>query len=106
MTQPPVPAGLNAGQWHYFAVFASAIVAMVLTTLPGGAIGLIAVTFIAAMRYVDPDAGQRAAPHRLRRMARPHRGRFWWLGLVFGLVFFAALAGVAGPRVMATMPVQ
>jgi citrate:succinate antiporter/L-tartrate/succinate antiporter len=34
------------------------------------------------------------------------RGRFWWLGLVFGLVFFAALAGVAGPWVMATMPVQ
>lgn len=56
LTLLPPPAGLVANQWHYFAVFAAAIVAMVLTTLPNGAIGLIAVSFIAAMRYVDADA--------------------------------------------------
>jgi len=54
----PVPAGLHANQWHYFAVFAAAIVAMVLTPLPNGAIGLIAVTFIASMRYVEADAAK------------------------------------------------
>ena len=44
-------------QWHYFAVFAAAISAMVSTALPGGAIGLCAIAFIATMRYVEPDAG-------------------------------------------------
>ena len=56
VTVLPPPAGLAPDAWRYFAVFASAIVAMVLTTLPGAAIGLIAVSFIAAMRYVDADA--------------------------------------------------
>ena len=40
------------------APIAAAIVAMVLTTLPNAAIGLIAVSFIAAMRYVDVDAAK------------------------------------------------
>ena len=52
----PVPGGLQPHQWHYFAVFAAAIVAMVVTPLPGGAIALIAVSFIAAMGYVEADA--------------------------------------------------
>ena len=52
----PVPGGLLAHQWQYFAVFAAAIVAMVVTQIPGGAIGLIAVSFIAAMGYVEADA--------------------------------------------------
>jgi anion transporter len=54
----PPPPGLQPNQWLYFAVFAAAIVAMVLTTLPNGAVGLIAVSFIAAMRYVDADAAK------------------------------------------------
>lgn len=54
MLMPP-PAGLPPSAWHYFAAFAAAILAMVLTTLPNGAIGLIAVSFIAAMRYVEAD---------------------------------------------------
>ena len=52
----PVPGGLQPHQWQYFAVFAAAIVAMVVTPLPGGAIALIAVSFIAAMGYVEADA--------------------------------------------------
>jgi citrate:succinate antiporter/L-tartrate/succinate antiporter len=53
----PAPAGLVPAQWHYFAVFAATISAMVFTALPGGAIGLCAIAFIATMRYVEPDAG-------------------------------------------------
>jgi citrate:succinate antiporter/L-tartrate/succinate antiporter len=34
------------------------------------------------------------------------RGWFWWLGLVFGVLFFAVLAGVAGPWVLGTMPAR
>jgi hypothetical protein len=30
----PPPAGLQSNPWHYFAVFAAAIVAMVLSTMP------------------------------------------------------------------------
>jgi citrate:succinate antiporter/L-tartrate/succinate antiporter len=51
----PVPAGLSAAAWHYFAVFAAAIAALMLTRLPGGAIGLVAVSLITALGYVDPD---------------------------------------------------
>jgi anion transporter len=51
----PVPAGLDANAWHYFAVFAAAIVALMLTPLPGGAVGLVAVSFIMAMGYVHDE---------------------------------------------------
>jgi hypothetical protein len=37
----PVPAGLNANQWHYFAVFAAVIAGLVLRSMPVDAIGLI-----------------------------------------------------------------
>ncbi len=56
LTLLPVPAGLLPNQWQYFAVFAAAIVAMVATPLPNAAVGLIAVSFIGAMRYVEADA--------------------------------------------------
>ena len=36
---------MGGHQWQYFAVFAAAIVAMVVTQIPGGAIGLIAVNY-------------------------------------------------------------
>jgi citrate:succinate antiporter/L-tartrate/succinate antiporter len=51
----PVPRGLSADAWHYFAVFAAAIAALMLTRLPGGAIGLVAVSLITASGYVDHD---------------------------------------------------
>jgi hypothetical protein len=50
-----VPEGLSADAWHYFAVFAAAISASMVTGLPGGGIGLVAVAFIVAMRYVHDD---------------------------------------------------
>ena len=51
----PVPAGLNANQWHYFAVFAAVITGLVLESMPVGAVGLIGLTVAVVMGYVDPD---------------------------------------------------
>jgi citrate:succinate antiporter/L-tartrate/succinate antiporter len=51
----PVPAGLNANQWHYFAIFAAVIAGLVLESMPVGAVGLIGLTFAGVMGYVEPD---------------------------------------------------
>ena len=40
----PAPAGLQPFAWHYFALFAAVIAALVLEPLPGGAVGLLGVT--------------------------------------------------------------
>ena len=40
----PAPAGLAPHAWHYFALFAAVITALVLEPLPGGAVGLIGLT--------------------------------------------------------------
>jgi len=40
----PAPAGLAPHAWHYFALFAAVIAALVLEPLPGGAIGLLGLT--------------------------------------------------------------
>jgi len=51
----PAPEGLNANQWHYFAVFAAVIAGLVLESMPVGAVGLIGLTFAAIMGYVEKD---------------------------------------------------
>ena len=51
----PTPAGLNANQWHYFAVFAAVIAGLVLESMPVGAVGLIGLTVAGVMGYVEPD---------------------------------------------------
>jgi citrate:succinate antiporter/L-tartrate/succinate antiporter len=51
----PIPPGLNANQWHYFAIFAAVIVGLVLESMPVGAVGLIGLTFAGVMGYVEPD---------------------------------------------------
>ena len=51
----PTPEGLNANQWHYFAVFAAVITGLVLESMPVGAVGLIGLTFAAVMGYVESD---------------------------------------------------
>lgn len=51
----PAPRGLNATQWHYFAIFLGAITGLVVEALSPGAIGIIAVAFAAVMRYVEAD---------------------------------------------------
>src|SRR4051812_42998506 len=51
----PVPAGLNANQWHYFAVFAAVITGLILESMPVGAVGLIGLTVAGVGGYIDPD---------------------------------------------------
>lgn len=51
----PVPAGLNADQWHYFAVFLAVIAGLILESMPVGAVGLIGLTFAGVMGYVEHD---------------------------------------------------
>src|SRR4030088_1367162 len=51
----PVPAGLNANQWHYFAVFAAVIAGLILESMPVGAVGLIGLTVAGVLGYVEPD---------------------------------------------------
>ncbi|HXO68929.1 MAG TPA: DASS family sodium-coupled anion symporter, partial [Bradyrhizobium sp.] len=51
----PVPAGLNADQWHYFAVFVAVITGLILESMPVGAVGLIGLTFAGVMGYVEHD---------------------------------------------------
>ncbi len=51
----PTPDGLNAAQWHYFAIFAAVITGLILESMPPGAVGLIGLTTATVLRYVDPD---------------------------------------------------
>src|SRR5947209_16525128 len=51
----PVPAGLNADQWHYFALFAAVIGGLILESMPVGAIGIIGLTIAGVMGYVEHD---------------------------------------------------
>src|SRR5262252_5887329 len=51
----PPPAGLNANQWHYFAIFGAVIVGLVLESMPPGAVGLIGLTLAAILGYVESD---------------------------------------------------
>ncbi|KRR17713.1 citrate:succinate antiporter [Bradyrhizobium lablabi] len=51
----PVPAGLNANQWHYFALFAAVITALILESMPVGAIGLVGLTVAGLSGYVEHD---------------------------------------------------
>src|SRR5262249_60296917 len=48
----PVPAALNANQWHYFALFAAVIAALILESMPVGAVGLIGLTIAGGLGCV------------------------------------------------------
>jgi len=54
----PVPAGLNADQWHYFAIFAAVIAGLILESMPVGAVGLIGLTVAVVPGYVEHDPGK------------------------------------------------
>ena len=67
----PAPAGLAPHAWHYFALFAAVIVALVLEPLPGGAVGLLGLTvavILAQVRAVQSGAAGQA------RLQRPQCG--------------------------------
>ena len=48
----PVPSGLTATAWHYFALFAAVIAALITEPLPGPAVGFIGVTIAAIFVFV------------------------------------------------------
>ena len=54
----PAPAGLNANQWHYFAIFLAVITGLVLESMPVGAVGFIGLTIAALSGYVESDPGK------------------------------------------------
>jgi L-tartrate/succinate antiporter len=45
----PAPDGLPQHAWYFFAIFAGVIVALMLEPMPGGAVGLLAVTLVALL---------------------------------------------------------
>ena len=59
----PAPAGLPPFAWHYFALFAAVIAALVLEPLPGGAVGLLGLTAAVLLaRFVLFSPEQLAKP--------------------------------------------
>jgi len=54
----PAPTGLNTTAWHYFALFASVIAALITEPLPGAAVGFIGVTVAAALLLVGKTPGE------------------------------------------------
>ena len=51
----PAPQGLTPEGWHYFALFAGVILALILEPIPAAAIGMIGIAVAGVMRWVDPD---------------------------------------------------
>jgi L-tartrate/succinate antiporter len=59
----PAPAGLAPYAWHYFALFAGVIAALVLEPLPGGAVGMVGLTVAVLLaRFVLFPPDQLAKP--------------------------------------------
>jgi L-tartrate/succinate antiporter len=48
----PAPAGLAPLAWHYFALFAAVIAALVTEPLPGAAVGLIGISIAASYMLI------------------------------------------------------
>ncbi len=48
----PAPAGLTPTAWHYFALFAAVIAALITEPLPGAAVGLIGVSIATAFMFI------------------------------------------------------
>ena len=67
----PVPAGLNANQWHYFAIFAAVIAGLILESMPVGAVGLIGLT-VAGVIGLCRARSQQIAALDAGRLFRKH----------------------------------
>ena len=87
----PAPAGLPQYAWYYFAIFAGVIVGLMFEPLPGGAIGLIAVTLVARLsEYVLYWPGaDLAKPGFNATECRLALGAFGFLELTVWLIFGA-----------------
>jgi len=51
----PTPAGLKVEAWRYFGLFAGVIAALVLESMPAGAVGLIGLTLAGLSGFVEKD---------------------------------------------------
>lgn len=88
----PTPHGLTPQAWHYFAIFAATIVALITEPIPGAAVGLVAVTTIGVTGLAFSPA-QLADP----AFKLPAEALKWALGgfvnstvwLIFGAFVFA-----------------
>ena len=69
--------------------------------VPGVALSMLCIYSLGLMGVISPYATGCAPIYAGSGFIG--RGRFWALGLVFGLLFFVVLTGVAGPWVLATM---
>ena len=54
----PGPPGLTPAAWHYFALFAAVVAALITEPLPGAAIGFIGVSLAAALMLVGKTPGE------------------------------------------------
>jgi len=54
----PAPTGLTPAAWHYFALFASVVAALITEPLPGAAVGFIGVTVAAALMLIGKTPGE------------------------------------------------
>ena len=75
----PGPSGLTPKAWHFFALFAAVIAALVTEPLPGAAVGLIGVTIAACVlgrqyagRGHEVGALRFFQRHRLAHLRRQH----------------------------------
>ncbi len=50
----PTPAGLQPNAWYYFALFAAAILGLILEPIPTAAVGLVGVTLAMVLTLVTP----------------------------------------------------
>jgi L-tartrate/succinate antiporter len=53
----PVPTGLSANAWYFFAVFTAVVIALILEPIPAAAVGLIGVAFATVFCLVAPKPG-------------------------------------------------
>ena len=54
----PIPTGLTAQAWYYFALFVAVIATLVTEPIPGPAAGLIGITVAGILRLVAPTPGE------------------------------------------------
>jgi citrate:succinate antiporter/L-tartrate/succinate antiporter len=70
--------------------------------LPAATLALLCIYGLGLMGVISPYATSCAPIYA--GSGYIGRVRFWLLGLVFGMLYFAVLVGVTGPWVLATMP--
>jgi L-tartrate/succinate antiporter len=81
----PTPQGLQPYAWHYFALFAAVIAALVIEPIPAAAAGLIGVTLAAAFNLVPATADKAPLPADAVRWALSgfSNGTVWLIFVAF-----------------------